>query len=123
MRLSDVKGDRVFDVLAEVIEPISNIAKDKECTGGLLKKIDVPPDLKGETANTYVKGKLVERVQEYAPKLLKKHKQDIIKIFALIENVSVEEYTAALTLPKLIVGLVELLTDEVFQDFFTSAQT
>lgn len=30
MKLSDVKGDRVIDVIADVIEPISNIAQDKE---------------------------------------------------------------------------------------------
>ena len=28
MRLSDIKDDRVFDVIADIIDPIANIASD-----------------------------------------------------------------------------------------------
>ena len=28
MRLSDIQGERVFDVIADIIDPIANIAED-----------------------------------------------------------------------------------------------
>ena len=30
MKLSKIKGERVFDVIADIINPIANIAEDKE---------------------------------------------------------------------------------------------
>ena len=32
MKLSDVKGDRVFDVIADIIDPIANIAEDEKAS-------------------------------------------------------------------------------------------
>ena len=32
MRLSDVKGERTLDVIADIIDPIANIAEDKEAS-------------------------------------------------------------------------------------------
>ena len=37
MRLSDIKGDRVFDVIADIIDPIANIASD-ETASALFKR-------------------------------------------------------------------------------------
>ena len=30
MRLSDIQGDRVFDVIADIIDPVANIAEDDD---------------------------------------------------------------------------------------------
>ena len=37
MKLSDIKGDQVLDVLAELIVPVTNIAMD-EAAAAILKK-------------------------------------------------------------------------------------
>ena len=115
MRLSDIKGDRVFDVIADIIDPIANIASD-EAASALFKREKLPG---GMTA----KGFLLERARKAVPALLKGHKSDIITVLATIEGVSADDYRASLTLAKLMQDTAELLTDEAFGELFISAQS
>lgn len=114
MRLSDIKGDRVFDVIADIIEPISNIAADE--TVSLLFKREKLPE--GMSVKTF----MLERVKKTVPTILKSYKDDIIKILSTIEGVSEDDYRASLTLAKLIQDVTELLTDKSFGELFISAQ-
>ena len=115
MRLSDIKGDRVFDVIADIIDPIANIASDE--TASALFKREKLPD--GMTAKAF----LLERARNAVPALLKGHKGDIITVLATIEGVSADDYRASLTLAKLMQDAAELLTDEAFGELFISAQS
>ena len=115
MRLSDIKGDRVFDVIADIIDPIANIASD-ETASALFKHEKLP---EGMTAKEF----LLERARKAVPALLKGHKSDIIAVLATIEGVSSKEYRASLTLAKLMQDTAELLTDEAFGELFISAQS
>ena len=115
MRLSDIKGDRVFDVIADIIDPIANIASDE--TASALFKREKLPD--GMTAKAF----LLERARKSVPALLKGHKGDIITVLATIEGVSADDYRASLTLAKLMQDTAELLTDEAFGELFISAQS
>lgn len=115
MRLSDVRGARTFDVIAECIDPISNIAADKEAVEFFARK-KLP---EGMTAAEFV----VRRIKRSLPILLKNHKQDLIAVFSAIEGISAEEYEKGLTLVKLVQDTTELLNDEAFKAFFISAQT
>ena len=115
MRLSDIKGDRVFDVIADIIDPIANIASD-ETASALFKREKLP---EGMTAKAF----LLERARKAVPALLKGHKGDIITVLASIEGVSTDDYRASLTLAKLMQDTAELLTDEAFGELFISAQS
>ena len=115
MRLSDIKGDRVFDVIADIIDPIANIASDE--TASALFKREKLPD--GMTAKAF----LLERARKAIPALLKGHKSDIITVLATIDGVSSDDYRASLTLAKLMQDTAELLTDEAFGELFISAQS
>ena len=115
MKLSDIKGERTLDVIAEVIEPIANIAEDEK-TAALFKREKLP---EGENATTF----LLKRIKASLPVLLKRHKRDLITIFAAIEGVSYNEYAATLNLEKLAIDLLELFADEAFRVFFISAQS
>ena len=115
MRLSDIKGDRVFDVIADIIDPIANIASD-ETASALFKREKLP---EGMTAKAF----LLERARKAIPALLKGHKSDIIAVLATIEGVSAESYKGALNLVKLMRDATELLTDEAFGALFLSAQS
>ena len=115
MRLSDIKGDRVFDVIADIIDPIANIASD-ETASALFKREKLP---EGMTTKAF----LLERARKAVPALLKGHKSDIITVLATIEGVSSKEYMASLTLAKLMQDTAELLTDEAFGELFISAQS
>lgn len=115
MRLSDIKGDRVFDVIADIIEPIANIAEDKEATA-LFKKEKLP---EGETPNSF----FLKRMKRSVPILLKEHKDEVATILATIEGVDKAEYMANLNLVKLTKDAIELVTDEAFGVLFISAQS
>ena len=78
MRLSDIKGDRVFDVIADIIDPIANIASD-ETASALFKREKLP---EGMTAKAF----LLERARKAVPALLKGHKSDIIAVLATIQT-------------------------------------
>lgn len=111
MKLSDVKGDRVLDVVADIIEPIANIAEDEQVAA--LFKREVRPE--GETKNSFA----IKRLRAGIPPLVRKHKADIIAIMATIEGVSPEDYAANLTLLKLITDFTDLVSDQTFLGLFT----
>ena len=115
MRLSDIKGGRTLEVIAEIIDPIANIAEDEEAS--TMFKREKLPD--GMTAKKF----LMKRVRKSLPVLLKGHKADIISILSAIEGVSAAEYAGALNLVKLVKDCTDLLTDEAFMELFISAQS
>ena len=115
MRLSDIKGDRTLEVIAEIIDPIANIAEDEEASA-LFKREKLP---EGMTAKKF----LMNRARKSVPVLLKGHKADIIAILSALEGVSAEEYAKTLNLVKFPKDCIEILTDEVFMELFISAQS
>ena len=115
MRLSDIKGDRTLDVIAEIIDPIANIAEDEE-SSDMFRREKLPD---GMTAKKF----LMKRVRKSLPVLLKGHKADIIAILSAIDGVSADEYAGALNLVKLVKDCTDLLTDEAFMELFISAQS
>lgn len=113
MKLSDIKEDRVFDVLADLINPVANIAQDKVARRLFTK--EAPP------AGVSPKSFAIQKIVRSAPVLLKSHKNDLATILATIKGVPVKEYLGALNLAQLTVDILELLNDEAFTAFFTSA--
>lgn len=113
MRLSGIKGERTFDVIADMIDPIANIAEDKDASELFTRK--KLPD--GMTPRQF----LLRRARASVPVLLRGHKKDLIMILSAVEGTSPEAYTEDLSLAKLFVDCVELMTDEAFLTFFTSA--
>ena len=115
MKLSQIKGDRVIEVVADIIDPISNIAMDKKASE-LFNRATLPED-------TDPKEFLLKRIKSSVPYLLKEHKADIVAILAAISGESYEEYAAKLTIVKLLKDSTELLNDEDFKALFFSAQS
>ena len=113
MRLSEVKGERVFDVIADCIEPIANIAADPEASR-MFKREKLP---EGREVNEFV----MERARLSVPPLLRNHKADVITILSTIAGVTYEEYASSLTLGSLINDVLQLLTDEAFTGLFISS--
>ncbi len=115
MRLSDIQGERVFDVIADLIDPITNIAED-ETASAIFHREQRP---EGMTVKQF----MAKRIKKALPTLLKGHKSDIITILATIEGVSEDAYKGKLNLVKLILDATELLTDDAFGALFSSAQS
>lgn len=115
MKLSDIKGERCLDVVADLIEPIASMAKDEDVVA-LFKPTKVPD---GETPQDF----FVERMREGLPKLLRNHRSEIIQIMASLEGVTPAVYKKTLTMPKLISDAFEVLTDSSIAAFLSSPAT
>lgn len=115
MKLSEIKGDRVLDVIADIIDPIANMVQDKD-VAAMFERKAVP---EGMEARDF----FAERMRKGMPVLLKGHKADIIAIMAAIEGVTPEQYAESLDLPKLLTDAMELVTDNAFLDFLSSPGT
>lgn len=110
MKLSDIKGDRVFDVIADLIDPVASIAQDAQAAA-LFRPAE------GEQTSR------AQRLRAALPALLRTHKQDLTAILSTIQGVSAEEYRAGLNLGVLLRDCLELLNDPQFSELFPSAQT
>lgn len=114
MKLSDIRGERVLDVIADIASPAISIASDKEA----MKFFAAQPPETGQTPQEA----LAERMKVAAPALMKGHKDDFIAILAALDGVTVEEYVDGMTLGSVLVDVFELLTDEAFEDFLSSQE-
>lgn len=109
MSLSSIKGEQCFDVFADIMEPILNIASDPEAME-YFKVQEVPEGMDPQEYSIQLSKKLM-------PLVLKKHKADLIEILAAVEGMTAEEYTEGLTVPKLFKSVHDLMTDPVFRSF------
>lgn len=98
MTLSEIKGEDAFDVLADILDPLSAISTDEE----------VSRVYKTETRLELVK------------LLLKKHKREVLEIMAALDRTPVDEYEVSLvTLPA---KVLELINDPALKGFFPSPE-
>ena len=114
-KLGEIKGEEAFDVLADIMEPIANIASDKQAAE-LFGVRNLP---KGMEVSEYV----IHRLKTAVPALMRNHKEDIVTILAALSNVDREEYFSNLSLPSIINDFSDLMTDPIFNAFFTTPQS
>lgn len=115
MKLSSIKGDRVLDVIADIIDPIANMVQDKD-VAAMFKREAVPEGM--EARDFFAK-----RMRKGLPVLLKSHKADIIAVMAAIDGVTPGQYAESLDFPKLFTDVMELVTDDALLDFLSSSET
>ena len=114
MRLSDIRGERVLDVIADIAAPTINIASDEDAAAFFKAQ----PPKEGQTREEA----FAERMKVAAPALMKTHRDDFVAILAALDGVTVEEYVEGMTLGSVLVDVFELLTDEAFEDFLSSQE-
>ena len=108
MKLSEIKGERAIEVIADLIEPIANIAVDENFKDVFKIKVG-----EGETAEEAVGKKLKSKI----PYLLKEHKQEISQILGTLEGINPEE----LNILQIVKGVVEMANDKALLQLFSSA--
>lgn len=97
MKLSDIKGERALDVLADIIDPVSTICAD--------------PEIQKAAKSGLPKLAIVKM-------LLKTHKKEVIEIMAYLDGEEPESYEFSLvTLPN---KLLEIMNDPEVANLFTS---
>lgn len=119
MKLSEIKGERAIEVIADVLEQVSVIAEDEEAIKFFTEKPKT--DKNGNMIEPMEKW-VAKRIGKKLPYLLKTHKMALYKIFATLEGVSIEEYIENVTIAKVIKDLSDIFTDEAVTSLFTSVQ-
>lgn len=109
MKLSDIKGERVFDVIAEVTDPLYRIASDDAVMGAFQGAAQASGD---DDKTDYAKA-----LKGIVPVLLKTHRGDLVAILAAVNGMTAEEYLEGLTMPKLFGDVYDVLTDEELLGF------
>lgn len=102
MKLSEVRGERSLDVIAELIGPIMSIANDES------------------VAKAFSSGSTADAVGKAVPLLLRDHRGDIIAILAAIQGTPPEEYAEGMTIASLLSDVTDIVTDEALLDFLSS---
>lgn len=97
MRLSDIKGEDAIEVLANVLDPITEIAADEK-----VKKAFMGGYTKLQAAQT----------------IMKLHPKAILKVFAILEREDPETYEP--TLLEIPAKILDVLNDPAFTQFFGS---
>lgn len=108
MRLSELKGERAVEVIADLIEPITNIALDQKNL-----KLLRPEKKEGETDREAA----VRDFKVKIPNLLKTHKADVVSILCTLNEVKPED----LSLAEIMKGIIDLTQDKDFMNLFLSA--
>ena len=115
MRLSEIQGERVLDVIADIIEPVANIAEDDAARE--LFEPRVCPD--GMDAVTF----FISRAKKALPTLIRGHKDDVIAILATVQGVTPGQYREGMTFATLFRDAADLLTDHDFLGFLAPRET
>lgn len=108
MKLGDFKGEKAIEVIADLIEPITNIAEDQ----GNLQLFHAKRQ-EGESDREMA----VRDFKTKIPLLLKTHKKDILTILSVINDIDAEK----ISLMDIIKGTNELLNDKDFMSLFFSS--
>lgn len=96
MRLSEIRGERALDVLADLLEPVTEIMTDKQVSAA------------------YQAGQRIKAVKA----AIKNHKKAVIEILAVMDGADPETYEPkVVTLPM---RFIELFSDEDFVSLFQS---
>lgn len=108
MKLSEIKGERAIEVIADLIEPIADIASDPKCANlfrGEVKKGETPR----EAGLRNLKSKI--------PYLLREHKKSIIKVLSILNDLPAE----SLNMFSILKGVLDMFNDKELIELFTSA--
>lgn len=99
MKLSAIKGEEALDVLADIIDPVTEIMNDKEI------------------ARIYQTNQPRIKLVKF---IIKKHKKEVIEILARLECEEPEAYMQKMNVLSLPIKLLEIMNDKELMEFFQS---
>jgi hypothetical protein len=101
MKLSDYRGEKALDILADLIEPASKIFGDKE------------------VAQSYQSGNKLKCVKV----AIKNHKKEVIELLAVLDGEDAKTYEEKVTIFTVPIKLLQILNDpELMQAFSSQGQ-
>lgn len=115
MKFSELSTDSALDVFCEVVPYIERIMNDEELIAELKKEVDIGED----TTNVEKTAIVLSKLNVIAPIILKKRRDDMLGIVAVINGVDVETIKKQNFL-KTLIQVREVIGDKDFMDFFKS---
>lgn len=112
MRLSEVKGPQAIEVIADLVEPVAEIAQS-DGFKGMFEKRELPEGM--EPTEFFL-----SRVKASLPKLLKENEPQLVAILAAVNGKEPKEYEADMTPYSVLADAMALITDKAFVDFLSS---
>lgn len=112
MKISDVKGERSYTILKDVVPYINEFSKN-EYFKAIFNVDDLPKDDKER--RTAIASKIIDNL----PDLISSCKDGLTGYFALLEGITPEEYAAGVTAQKVFDGIIDMFNDDHFKIFFT----
>lgn len=116
MKISDVKGERSFTISKEVLPYIVKFSENEH-----FKKVFDTSDLpKGDLPEDKVKrGEAVmAKIADNLPDIIDSCRDNLVRYFALLEDVVPEKYMEDITVGKIYNGITDMFNDDVFRTFF-----
>jgi len=107
MKLSDVKGERSADVVADVIAFVCALGSEDEINALLTPR-------KGKKVNN------AEFARSFYPTVFKKYKKELYEALGSIEGCGAKEYAAKTNPATLFNDFADLMADPMFQELFPS---
>ena len=115
MKISELSTDKAADVLCEVSTYALNIVTDEELRDSLTAQIDAEkPQTAGER---YAVG--AQKISQWVPILLKKHRDDVFGILAAINGTTIAAIKKQ-NIIKTMLQVREAVKDKDLMDFFKS---
>lgn len=115
MKLSEFSTDKAADVLCDVSAYAVNIFEDAELMESLKAKMDA--DTPKTVGEKYAMG--IQKIGQWVPLILKKHRDDLLGIVAAVNDKTVDEIKKQ-NIIKTMVQIKEIATDRDLLDFFKS---
>lgn len=119
MKLLQIKGKRALTATSSLLRPLNNLVKDERIQN-LLFSLTNNKSQDEEEAKTFGL-RFIMSFLDVLPDLLDTHQDDIIQMFAIIQDVTVEEYEENITVSKLLSDINEIRQDEDLLSLFFSA--
>lgn len=112
MKIKDVKGERSFTILKDVIPYIEKFSENKNFQA--IFNPDGLPEDKDELGEV-----MMERIFDNMPDLFATAKDSgLVGYFSLLEDTTPEDYCKDISVDKITSGLVDMFSDEHFRTFF-----
>lgn len=108
-QLSEIKGEGTLSAFAEIVDPLFNMAEDPETLE--MYRQEFRPENVSRRSYT----------ARQAYKILASHEDDFCKVMAICYGTTAAEYRRRLTYTQALADFSELITDDVWQNFFYQA--
>lgn len=105
MKLSDIKGERALDVIADIVPAVVDLSKNENVAAVF------------NSRGSGSREDAMDLVRGFVPALVRDERDKFVTIMSTIEGTTPEEYTENLTMAKLISDVMDILTDDALLAF------